>query len=133
LKEVPGLIINRMQMGLIREVWSLWQEGVASAEDLDLAAKGSFGFRLAAIGPLETCDLGGLDTWRRVAQQLFKVISDTHEPPEKLNKMVEAGELGLKSGKGFFSYNVGYFDKGQDEKVKIRDKKFIQLLKLLYS
>ena len=133
LKEAPGFIVNRLQMGLIREVWSLWQQGIASPEDIDTVVKGSFGFRLAAIGPLETCDLGGLDIWYNIADRLFKVISDTHEPPEELKKMVEAGELGLKSRKGFFDYGIGYFDKGQDERVKARDEKFIQLLKLLYS
>lgn len=133
LKETPGFIINRVQCGLLREVWSLWQQGIASPEDIDLAVKGSFGFRLAAIGPLETCDLAGLDLWYGIGSRLLKVISDAHEPPEALKRKVEAGELGLKTGKGFFDYSVRYSDKGQDERVKARDKKFIQLLKLLYS
>jgi 3-hydroxybutyryl-CoA dehydrogenase len=134
LKEIPGFVVNRIQMGMIREVWSLWQQGIASPEDIDLAVKGSFGFRLAAIGPLATCDLGGLDLWYGIADRLFKVINDAHEPPEALKRMVEeAGELGLKTGKGFFDYNIDYFTKGQDESVKARDKQFIQLLKLLYS
>jgi len=134
LKETPGFIINRIQMAMLREVWSIWQQGIVSPEDIDLVVKGSLGFRLAAIGPLETCDLGGLDIFYAVASQLLKVISDDHEPPEELKRMVEeAGELGLKTGKGFFDYNIGYFAKGQDESVKARDKKFIQLLKLLYS
>jgi len=132
LKEIPGFVVNRIQMGLIREVWSLWQQGIASPEDIDLAVKGSLGFRLAVIGPLATCDLGGLDIWHGIADRLFKVINDAHEPPEVLKRMVEAGELGLKTGKGFFDYNVHYFAKGQDERVKARDKKIIQLLKLLY-
>ena len=132
LKEIPGLVINRIQMGLIREVWSLWQQGIASPEDIDMAVKGSFGFRLAAIGPLETCDVGGLDIWSGIADRLFKVISDAHEPPAELKKMVRAGDLGLKSGKGFFDYSIGYFDEGQDERVRTRDNKLIQLLKLLY-
>ena len=131
--EIPGLIINRIQYALIREAWSLWQQGIASSEDIDLAVKASFGFRLAAIGPLETCDLGGLDIWYAAASQLFRVLNNDREPPEELKKMVAAGELGLKSGKGFFNYSVSYADKGQDERVKARDKKFIQLLKLLYS
>jgi 3-hydroxybutyryl-CoA dehydrogenase len=133
LKEIPGFVVNRIQTGMFREVWSLWQQGIASPEDIDLAVKGSFGFRLAAIGPLETCDLGGLDLWYGIADRLFKVIDDAHQPSEALKKKVEAGELGLKSGKGFFDYSVDYFTKGQDERVKTRDKKFIQLLKLLYS
>ncbi|UCC91019.1 MAG: 3-hydroxyacyl-CoA dehydrogenase family protein [Dehalococcoidia bacterium] len=133
LKEIPGFVVNRIQTGMFREVWSLWQQGIASPEDIDLAVKGSFGFRLAAIGPLETCDLGGLDLWYGIADRLFKVIDDAHQPSEALKKKVEAGELGLKSGKGFFDYSVDYFTKGQDERVKTRDNKFIQLLKLLYS
>ena len=133
LKELPGFVVNRIQNGMIREVWSLWQQGIASPEDIDLAVKGSFGFRLAAIGPLETCDLGGIDLWYDIAVRLFKVINDAHEPPVALKKKVKAGELGLKTGKGFFDYNIDYFTKGRDESVKARDKKFIQLLKLLYS
>jgi len=133
LKEVPGFIHNRVQFAMIREVWSLWQQGIASLEDIDTVVKGSFGFRLAAIGPLETCDLGGLDIWYHVADRLFKEISDTHEPPEELKKMVEAGELGVKSGKGFFDYGAGSGGKSQGEVIKERDRKFIKLLKLLYS
>jgi 3-hydroxybutyryl-CoA dehydrogenase len=132
-KEIPGFMVNRIQTGMFREVWSLWQQGIASPEDIDLAVKGSFGFRLAAIGPLETCDLGGLDLWYGIADRLFKVINDAHQPPEALKIMVESGELGLKTGKGFFDYNIDYFAKGEDERVKARDKKFIQLLKLLYA
>jgi len=132
-KEIPGFVVNRIQTGMFREVWSLWQQGVASPEDIDLAVKGSFGFRLAAIGPLETCDLGGLDLWYGIAERLFKVIDDAHQPPQALKEKVEAGELGLKTGKGFFDYKIDYFTKGEDERVKARDKKFIQLLKLLYS
>jgi len=131
-REIPGFIINRVQLGLIREIWSLWQQGIASAEDIDLAVSGSIGFRLAAIGPLRTCDFGGLDLWHNIARRLLEVISDAHEPPGELEKMVASGSLGLKSGKGFFDYNINYFEEGQDESIKLRDKKFIQLLKLLY-
>jgi len=133
LKELPGLVHNRIQDAMIREVWSLWEQGIASPEDIDLIVKGGFGFRLAAIGPLETCDLGDVGGWYEDTSRLFKMISDAKEPPEALKRMVEAGELGLKSGKGFFNYATNYFDKGEDESVKRRDKKFIQLLKLLYS
>jgi len=125
LKELPGLVHNRIQDAMIREVWSLWEQGIASPEDIDLIVKGGFGFRLAAIGPLETCDLGDVGGWYEDTSRLFKMISDAKEPPEALKRMVEAGELGLKSGKGFFNYATNYFDKGEDESV-------IQLLKLLY-
>ncbi|MDD5082329.1 MAG: 3-hydroxyacyl-CoA dehydrogenase family protein [Dehalococcoidales bacterium] len=129
-KEVPGFVINRVQYALLREVWSLWQRGVASAEDIDTIVRGSLGFRWAAIGPLETSDLGGLDVFSIVAENLFKDISDTQEPPKELKEMVKAGNLGLKSGQGFYKYSVG---RGPDSKVRERDRKHMQLLKLWYS
>jgi len=132
-REIPGFILNRLQTALMREVWSLWQQGVASAEDIDQVMKASLGFRWAAIGPLEAADLGGLDIFYNVTSRLLKVISDSREPPEELKKMVEAGKLGLKSGQGFFNYDVSYFEAGQAESVRARDKKHIQLLKLWYS
>jgi 3-hydroxybutyryl-CoA dehydrogenase len=63
LKEVPGILGNRLQFALYREALACLKEGVASAEDIDLAVKGTFGFRLPTIGPLETSDFGGLDTF----------------------------------------------------------------------
>lgn len=132
-REIPGFIINRLQAALLREAWSLWQQGIASAEDIDLAMKASLGFRWAAVGPLETADLGGLDIFYKVMGRLFKVISDGHEPPEELKEMIAAGKLGLKSGQGFFDYDVSYFEEGEAARVKERDKKHIQLLKLWYS
>ena len=131
-KEIPGFIINRLQFALLREVWALWQQGIASPEDIDTVVKSSLGFRWAAIGPLETSDLGGLDTFRIIADRLFKIISDAHEAPQELKEMVEAGKLGLKSGQGFFSYRTSSADKGQDKRVKERDRKHMQLLKLWY-
>jgi 3-hydroxybutyryl-CoA dehydrogenase len=132
-REIPGFILNRLQAALMREVWSLWQQGIASAEDIDLAMKASLGFRWAAVGPLETADLGGLDIFYKVMGQLFKIISDSHEPPEELKKMIADGKLGLKSGQGFFDYDVSYFEEGEAARVKERDRKHIQLLKLWYS
>ncbi len=132
-REIPGFILNRLQAALMREVWSLWQQGIASAEDIDLAMKASLGFRWAAVGPLETADLGGLDIFYKVTSQLFKIISDSHEPPEELKEMIADGKLGLKSGQGFFDYDVSYFEEGEAARVKERDRKHIQLLKLWYS
>ncbi len=132
-KEIPGLVINRIQVALVREVLSLWEQGVASPEDIDRAVKGSFGFRLAAIGPLENCDFGGLDIWYSVTSNLFRVISNVRKPPEGFGKMVQAGNLGFKSGKGFFDYNAPGQNRDPLEIIKERDNKFIQLFKLLYT
>jgi 3-hydroxybutyryl-CoA dehydrogenase len=132
-REIPGFIVNRLQAALLREAWSLWQQGIASAEDIDQLMKASLGFRWAALGPLETADLGGLDIFYKVMGRLFKIISDGREPPEELKQMIASGKLGLKSGQGFFDYDVSYFDEGEATAVKERDRKHIQLLKLWYS
>jgi len=128
LKEVPGFLGNRLQFALYREALSCLREGVASAEDIDLAVKGTFGFRLPTIGPLETSDFGGLDTFLNISEYLFKEIDRSTEPPELLKEKVKAGKLGVKTGEGFYPYP----GEKADEKIKERDRQFLQRLKCLY-
>jgi 3-hydroxybutyryl-CoA dehydrogenase len=128
LKEAPGFLGNRLQFALYREALACLKEGIATAEDIDLAVKGTFGFRLPTIGPLETSDLGGLDTFFNVSKYLFKEIDRSTEPPDLLREKVESGKLGVKTGEGFYSYPGG---KAQ-EKIEERDRQFLQRLKCLY-
>jgi 3-hydroxybutyryl-CoA dehydrogenase len=128
LKEVPGFLGNRLQFALYREALSCLKEGVASAEDIDLAVKGTFGFRLPTIGPLETSDFGGLDTFLNISRYLFKEIDRSTEPPDLLTEKVRTGKLGIKTGEGFYAYPG---EKAQ-EKIKERDRQFLQRLKCLY-
>jgi len=129
-KEIPGLLHARVQMGLMREIWSVWQQGIASPEDIDLVVKGGFGLRLAVMGPLQMCDMGGLDIWYTAANRLFKDISDAPEPPAELKKLVEAGDLGVKTGKGFLDYRTESSGKDQTNAVKERDRLLLNILKL---
>ncbi len=128
LKEVPGFLGNRLQFALYREALACLKEGVASVEDIDLAVKGTFGFRLPTIGPLETSDFGGLDTFLNICQYLFKEIDRSTEAPDILKEKVKAGKLGVKTGEGFYAYPG---EKAQ-EKIKERDRQFLQRLKCLY-
>ncbi len=128
LKEVPGFLGNRLQFALYREALSCLKMGVASAEDIDLAVKGTFGFRLPTIGPLETSDFGGLDTFLSICEYLFKEIDRSTEAPEILKEKVRAGKLGVKAGEGFYAYPG---EKAQ-EKIRERDRQFLQRLKCLY-
>jgi len=128
LKEVPGFLGNRLQFALYREALYCLKDGIASAEDIDLAVKGSYGFRLPTLGPLETSDFGGLDTYLHIAEYLFKEIDRSTEPPEFLREKVRQGKLGVKTGEGFFRYTPEEAEK----KIKERDRQFLQRLKCLY-
>jgi len=131
-KEVPGFLINRIQMAMVREILDLYEQGIASAEDIDKAVKGSIGFRLASIGPLLTIDLGGLKLWLKVCQNLFPLISNSKEPPGALTRLAEKGHDGIKSGKGFYDYSNDFSKESLDEAIKKRDREFLNRLKTLY-
>ena len=131
-KELPGLIVNRIQMAMLREVFDLYEKGVASAADIDRAVKGSFGFRLASIGPLLTVDLGGVDVWTRSAQTLFPQLQSSTEPPKVMQDLVAKGHIGVKSGRGFYNYALDFPGGALDELIQKRDREFMQRLKTLY-
>ncbi len=124
-QELPGFIVNRIQMALAREVLDLYEKGVASAEDIDKAVKGSIGFRLASIGPLLTMDLGGVKLWLAVLENLLPQIQSSTEPPKALQQLV-------KSGKGFYDYTVDFSQAGLDKAIQKRDQEFLNRLKSLY-
>ncbi|MCL6517284.1 3-hydroxyacyl-CoA dehydrogenase family protein [Alicyclobacillus sp.] len=125
-KDTPGFIANRLQAALVREAFSLLEEGVADARDIDLALTAGPGFRWAFIGALCTADFGGLDTWQRVCANLFPVLSNATEPPAWLKKKVAEGALGAKTGRGIFDYAPGELEARLDE----RDDAFVQLMNL---
>lgn len=125
-KEIPGFIANRLQAAVVREDYSLVEQGVASIEDIDLAITHGPGFRWAFVGPIETTDFGGLDTWQRVLDQLCTNLDDRKSAPDVINNMVEKGQLGVKSGKGLYEYNPDTVL----QRIEERDRNFLQLLQL---
>lgn len=128
LKQVPGFLVNRIQTAMFREVIGLLEAGVATAENIDRAVSGSFGLRLAAIGPLATVDLAGVHLWFQGAKNLYPLFDASQEPQKTLTEMVQKGCLGKKTGKGFFDYQ-GRNAKGNEE--EIRDKKLLGILDIL--
>ena len=103
VKESPGFAVNRILCPMINEAIFAYAEGIASAEDIDQAMV------LGAnhpIGPLALADLVGLDTLLAVLEGLHQEMGeDKYRPAVLLKKMVRAGYLGRKSGKGFYDYN----------------------------
>lgn len=124
-KDILGFIGNRLQYALLREALYLLEQGVATAEDIDNAMKYGLGLRYSALGPIETVDLGGVDIFNNVGSYLFAALDDSKEVPKVLREIYEQGNLGIKTGKGFFDYSN---DKGE-EVLKKRDKHFVNMMK----
>ena len=128
-KEVPGFIVNRIQGAMEREIDYLIDEGIVTPEDLDIAAKASYGFRLACMGPMEAEDMIGLDTSLRVSPIIYGSLSNSVEPSPTLAKKVEKGELGIKSGVGWYDYR----DRPIEEVKAEINRKLLQQLVLFRS
>lgn len=102
VKEVPGFVVNRMLVPMINEGIFLLDEGVASPRDIDLAMKKGAGM---PMGPLELADMVGLDVTLDVCNLFYQQFGDPkYRPSVLLKRMVDAGYLGRKSGRGFYTY-----------------------------
>lgn len=106
LKDVPGLVANRIQQAVAREVFSLIEQGVADAADIDTALKFGPAFRYATTGQLEVADFGGLDIWLTVGDNLLAVMDASREASPLLRQKVAEGKLGVKNGAGFYRYDA---------------------------
>lgn len=102
-RDVAGFVTTRLICALAMEAVRLVENGVATAEDIDTACRLGFGH---AMGPLATTDLTGVDILRNAAMNIYTDTADEKFfPPETLSRMVAAGDLGRKSGKGFYTYD----------------------------
>jgi 3-hydroxybutyryl-CoA dehydrogenase len=103
-RDVAGFVTTRLICALAMEAIRLVESGVASAEDIDTACRLGFGH---AMGPLATTDLTGVDILRDASMNIYTDTADEKFfPPESLSRMVAAGDLGRKSGRGFYTYDA---------------------------
>ncbi|MCL5958595.1 MAG: 3-hydroxyacyl-CoA dehydrogenase family protein [Chloroflexi bacterium] len=105
-KELLGFLGSRLQEALVREAIFLVEKGYAEPEDIDTVVKMSFGLRYPVVGPLETSDLAGLDVKLSIEEYLLKDLDRSVEPSPLLKNKVAHGELGAKTGKGFYDWSV---------------------------
>lgn len=102
-QEAPGFLVNRILNPLVNEAALVYQEGRASAEEIDKAMKLGAGL---PMGPLALADLVGLDVVLKVTEYMFKEFGESkYRPALVLKQKVRAGHLGVKTGKGFYDYN----------------------------
>jgi 3-hydroxybutyryl-CoA dehydrogenase len=100
--DMPGFIVNRMLIPFLNEACFALQEGLGSAEDIDMGAKLGLNH---PMGPLELADLIGLDTVLYIGEVLHREFGDDkYRPPTVLRNHVAAGWLGRKTGRGFYRY-----------------------------
>jgi 3-hydroxybutyryl-CoA dehydrogenase len=103
-REVPGFIGNRIQFAALREAWSLWAAGVASAEAIDAVVRNSIGRRLGVTGPIESADLGGLETMYNFARFLQPTLDASPEPPAVIGDLVRQGRKAIGQGGGIYDW-----------------------------
>jgi len=102
MKDIPGFIMNRISGTAFREALNLVEQGIATVQDVDTGMKYGYGWTL---GPFEMADYAGLDVYQRVGQAFKAMGVEAYAPTSTLiDKMVQAGRLGKKVGKGFYNY-----------------------------
>ena len=103
-QEVPGFVANRLQMALTREALSLVQRGIVSPQDVDTIIKNGIGRRWAVAGVFEVWELAGWDLISEMASWLYADLDASLEVPQLLQEKIESGDLGVKTGKGFYDW-----------------------------
>ncbi len=104
-KDTPGQLGNRMQMALVREAMHIVEEGIADVEDVDAVAKNGFGLRMPAYGIFEHQDAVGLDMALSIVDYVAQDLCNDAKAPAIMRKLVAEGNLGAKTGKGFYDWS----------------------------
>jgi 3-hydroxybutyryl-CoA dehydrogenase len=103
-RDIPGFLANRLQHALMREAWSLIDRGIASPDDVDKAVRFGFGMRYLAAGPVLQKEHSGLDVNFLASSSVFPDLCNDDRPPPVLAEKVKRGELGMKTGQGFWPW-----------------------------
>ena len=104
VKETPGFVVNRILGRAFTEAFNIYEEGIASARDIDKAMKTGAGW---PMGPLELADMVGLDVIWHVAKNMREMgVSESQRTPQVIANLVKSGHLGKKTGKGFYDYRT---------------------------
>lgn len=104
-KDVPGMVGNRLQAALLREALALVDAGVIGMADLDLVVSAGFGRRLGVLGPFAVADLAGLDIYHALLANVLPDLSTATAPSPRLADRVARGDLGAKTGRGFYDWS----------------------------
>lgn len=123
---IPGFIVNRLNLALMREAAYIVEQGWASAEDVNSAFVYNQGMKAPFEGPLQTMDFIGWDVAYGAGQMLYPAINSSTEPSKLALQMIQEGRLGLKTGRGLYDYS----DRTREEVQAERDEKVMEVVKL---
>ena len=115
-KEVPGFIGNRIQAAVWREILWLVEEGIATPRDIDTVVKTGLGRRLSVAGPFELTDLTSLAMKQAIMEELLPSLASGQKVSVILKEKVEGGELGIRSGRGFYEWTP---ESGEDLRARV--------------
>lgn len=109
-RAVNGYLINRLQHSILHEAYHLIEDGIATAEMIDKVAKNLLGPRMCITGLLEQKDIAGLGMHAQAQRSIVPTLSHTNVPTPLLQDMVARGDVGVRSGKGFYQWQPGDAD-----------------------
>lgn len=104
-RPIAGFLINRLQHAILHEAYYLIEQGICGPEEVDLAAREMFGPRMCVTGLIEQKDLSGIDTHALVQRAIVPHLNHSAEPSRLVQDMYARGDLGVKSGKGFYDWS----------------------------
>ena len=119
-RDVPGMLINRIQHAMYREIYHLIDSGITTAVDVDRAVRFGFGFRYNILGPVVSRDIHGLPIHLATAKNLLPTLHNGRKPSATLEWLVAQGHHGVTTGRGFYKWDP--------KTVEARMTKFTQLL-----
>jgi len=104
-KAIPGFVGNRLQFAVLREALAIVRSGAATPEVVDTVMKASLGRRYGMVGPLESADLGGLDTLLDIGTHLMPELAKDEDVLQLMRDHVQKGQVGVRSGQGFYEWD----------------------------
>lgn len=124
---IQGFLLNRLQHALLHEAFSMIQQGLVTAENVDQACKTIFGPRMCVTGLIEQKDISGLAITASTQRNLVPRLNHSGVPTQEIQDMVARGEVGAQSGKGFYDWS----DRDVEEYKKRAMKKVNLILEIL--
>lgn len=108
-KAIPGFVGNRLQFAVLREALNIVRSGAATPDVVDRVMKASLGRRWGIVGPFESADMGGLDTFVDISSHLMPELAKDEGVIDLLREQVEAGRVGVRSRAGFYDWDDEHF------------------------